>query len=172
MMHHESWGFINNLDSPRNWQDHHLSRLLGFPSFLRFLFESYVYHVYWKHTHIYIIIYTHIYIYTYIYIHIYIYIPPFKGGVEGCKNWNIPKRGKIFQMKMENLSAVGYASTGICGCGQVSAKRLKQAFSFFSLPKFSLWNFWGGRCKTMVFPWSGGIFLRNFWPNPAQIFQG
>ena len=53
---------------------------------------------------------------------------------------------------MENLSAVSYASTGICGCGQVRAKRLKQAFSFFSLPKFSLWIFWrGGDAKPWYF---------------------
>ena len=42
---------------------------------------------------------------------------------------------------MENLSGVSYASMGICGCGQVRAKRLKRAY--FSLPKFSLWNFEG-----------------------------
>ena len=50
---------------------------------------------------------------------------------------------------MENLSAVSYASTGACGCGQARANRLKRAFS--CLPKLCRKKNWGGRCKTMAF---------------------
>ena len=54
---------------------------------------------------------------------------------------------------MENLSAVTYASTGTCGCGQVRAKRLKRAFSymFFSLPNVACEIFEGGGTKPWYF---------------------
>ena len=54
---------------------------------------------------------------------------------------------------MKYLSAVSYASKGICGCGQVRAKRLERAFSFFLLPNLACGIFEGGgmKKKNMVF---------------------
>ena len=65
---------------------------------------------------------------------------------------------EIFQLKknvffqenkaMENLSAVTYASTGTCGCGQVRAKRLKRAFSYvFFLSQMLLVKFLRGEVQ-------------------------
>jgi hypothetical protein len=49
---------------------------------------------------------------------------------------------------MENLSAVTYASTGTCGCGQVRAKRLKRAFSYvFFLSQMLLVKFLRGEVQ-------------------------
>ena len=53
---------------------------------------------------------------------------------------------------MENLSAVSYASTGTCGCGQVRANRLKRAFScVFLSPSFAYKILRGGGAKPWYF---------------------
>ena len=63
---------------------------------------------------------------------------------------------------MENLSAVSYASTGTCGCGQVRARWLKCAFScVFLSPSFACEIFEGGGAKPLYFTALEAIPPRN-----------